>query len=117
MASSSEESESGDDEPVSRAALYEETESSEAEASSSEESCEEASSSEEEEEAETPPPTKSVLRAVAAYDFEAQDETMLSMEEGDRFRVVEESDDGWWKVQPEEGGEAGYVPSNYLECE
>lgn len=32
----------------------------------------------------------------AAYDFQAEDETELSMKKGDIIRVTETSDPNWW---------------------
>lgn len=49
----------------------------------------------------------------AIYDFQASNPDELSLAQGDRFRVVEMFDDGWWLVQHDERG--GIVPSTYVE--
>merc|ERR1712150_84137 len=55
----------------------------------------------------TPPPSapaassssSNMPLAVAWWDFEAQDKSMMSFKEGDKLRIVEQPDDGWWKAQ------------------
>ena len=55
--------------------------------------------------------------AVAWWDFVAQDDSMMSFEEGDKLRIVEQPDDGWWKARSEDGQREGYIPSNYVKMQ
>ena len=50
----------------------------------------------------------------ALYDYQATDKHALSISKGDRFTVVEATDEQWWMVQ-NGFGQIGYVPTNYLE--
>lgn len=50
----------------------------------------------------------------AAYDFQAEDESELSMRKGDIVRVTDTSDANWWKAENEKTGQSGIVPCQYL---
>ena len=50
----------------------------------------------------------------AAYDFQAEDESELSMRKGDIVRVTETSDPNWWSAENEKTGKSGIVPCQYL---
>ncbi|CAF0827692.1 unnamed protein product [Brachionus calyciflorus] len=50
----------------------------------------------------------------AAYDFEAEYESELSMKKGDIIRVTETSDPNWWSAANEKNGKTGIVPCQYL---
>ncbi len=50
----------------------------------------------------------------AAYDFQAEDESELSMRKGDVVRVTETSDPNWWSAENEKTGKKGIVPCQYL---
>lgn len=57
----------------------------------------------------------------ALYDYAAQSEQELSLQEGDLLYVLEKStDDEWWKAKrkaPGDDGEepVGLIPSNYIQ--
>jgi len=46
-------------------------------------------------------------------DYMAQGEGEMSIEEGERLRVVRKDTSGWWEGQSEDGARAGWFPSNY----
>lgn len=50
------------------------------------------------------------------YDFTADGEDELSVQEGDRCAVLEKDGDDWWKVRNSEGKE-GVVPASYIEID
>jgi hypothetical protein len=50
----------------------------------------------------------------AAYDFQAEDESELSMRKGDIVRVTDTTDANWWKADNEKTGACGIVPCQYL---
>jgi len=50
----------------------------------------------------------------AAYDFQAEDETELTMRKGDVVRVTNTSDANWWMAENEQTDKAGIVPCQYL---
>ena len=49
----------------------------------------------------------------ALYAFENNADNVLSCKAGDKFTVLENSDEHWWLAQNGKG-ELGYVPANYL---
>ena len=51
--------------------------------------------------------------AVAIYDYNAKDETELSIQKNEKLVVLDDSQP-WWRVKNEKNL-SGYVPSNYLE--
>ena len=55
--------------------------------------------------------------AVAWWDFVAHDDSMMSFEEGDKLRIIEQPDDGWWKARSADGKREGYIPSNYVKLQ
>ncbi|KAI9631309.1 hypothetical protein KEM48_014485, partial [Puccinia striiformis f. sp. tritici PST-130] len=56
--------------------------------------------------------------ATALYDFEAQGEDELTVEEGDRLFVLDDrSDDDWWKCAMQSDGQEGVVPASYIELD
>lgn len=50
----------------------------------------------------------------AAYDFQAEDDSELSMRKGDVVRVTDTSDPNWWTAENEKTGKKGIVPCQYL---
>jgi len=52
--------------------------------------------------------------AVALYDFAADGEDELSVQEGETLFVLERDGDEWWKCRNTSGGE-GVVPASYVE--
>ncbi|KAH8105008.1 hypothetical protein DFH11DRAFT_1883080 [Phellopilus nigrolimitatus] len=50
------------------------------------------------------------------YDFTADGDDELSVQEGDRLIVLEKDGDEWWKVQDTKGHE-GVVPASYVELD
>lgn len=55
-----------------------------------------------------------ILWCHVLYDFKAQGTDTVSVNKGDKLRVVEKDHgDGWTRVQPRVGGE-GYVPTTYI---
>jgi actin cytoskeleton-regulatory complex protein SLA1 len=52
--------------------------------------------------------------AVALYDFNADGEDELSIQEGESLAVLERDADDWWKVRNSHGAE-GVVPASYVE--
>ncbi|MBW0478828.1 hypothetical protein O181_018543 [Austropuccinia psidii MF-1] len=56
--------------------------------------------------------------ATALYDFEAQGDDELTVEEGDRLYVLDDvSDDDWWKCAKHSNGQEGVVPASYIELD
>lgn len=56
--------------------------------------------------------------ATALYDFEAQGDDELTVEEGDRLFVLDDtSDDDWWKCAMQSDGKEGVVPASYIELD
>lgn len=53
-------------------------------------------------------------RAVVLYDFKADGEDEMSVNEGETLLVLERDTDEWWKCRNGHG-EEGVVPANYLE--
>ena len=55
-----------------------------------------------------------ICRAIALYDYIAQDSDELSFKKDDTLEIIgqEESDDGWWTARL--GGLQGLIPSNYV---
>ncbi|KZV68150.1 hypothetical protein PENSPDRAFT_653484 [Peniophora sp. CONT] len=52
--------------------------------------------------------------AIALYDFQAQGDDELSVDEGDKLWIVERDSEEWWKVRDTKGNE-GVVPASYIE--
>ncbi|OQR80376.1 tyrosine-protein kinase Btk29A-like, partial [Tropilaelaps mercedesae] len=51
---------------------------------------------------------------VALFDFEAQEESDLSLKRGDEYEVMDDSGEHWWQVR-DASGNSGYIPSNYVQ--
>ncbi|ELP94311.1 hypothetical protein EIN_130500 [Entamoeba invadens IP1] len=49
---------------------------------------------------------------VCQFEYEAENETELSMKEGDVINIINKKGDGWW--QGECNGKVGFFPSNYV---
>ncbi|KAL6612339.1 SH3 domain-containing protein [Neocallimastix sp. 'constans'] len=49
----------------------------------------------------------------AKFDFEAQDETQLSLKQGDIIQVISRLSSGWWDGIC--NGNRGWFPSNYVQ--
>lgn len=52
--------------------------------------------------------------AAALYDFEGTGPDELSVQEGERLRIIEKEGEEWWKCRNAHGNE-GVVPASYLE--
>ncbi|XP_074987337.1 tyrosine-protein kinase ITK/TSK isoform X2 [Caretta caretta] len=50
---------------------------------------------------------------MAIYDYKAQNPQELTLQRGEEYYVIDNSEDHWWMVQDKNGHE-GYVPSSYL---
>uniref|UniRef100_A0A8C4R7N8 Tyrosine-protein kinase n=2 Tax=Eptatretus burgeri TaxID=7764 RepID=A0A8C4R7N8_EPTBU len=50
---------------------------------------------------------------IALYDYEARLPEDLSFKKGERFHIINSTDD-WWEARSLETGRTGYVPSNYM---
>nr|BAF02919.1 protein tyrosine kinase src [Monosiga ovata] len=51
---------------------------------------------------------------VALFDFQAVGGDNLSFKKGDLFRLLDRSDDDWWKVTHVATNKTGFIPSNYV---
>jgi myosin-1 len=61
-----------------------------------------------------PPAVPSRIVFKVIYAFNAQEQTELSVSNGEEVDVVRREDNGWWMVRNGQGAE-GWVPANYLE--
>ena len=52
---------------------------------------------------------------VAKYAFEPQHNDELALKKGDKIKVIEKQEDGWWKGRI--GNNEGWFPSNYVQPE
>ncbi|ELP87121.1 proline-serine-threonine phosphatase interacting protein, putative [Entamoeba invadens IP1] len=59
-----------------------------------------------------PTPTKPIIKMRALYDYEATDDTELSLNEGDIIDIYDNSGD-WWLA--ELNGKRGLVPANFID--
>eukprot|EP00834_Sanchytrium_tribonematis_P007261 NODE_633_length_5187_cov_0.383844.p1 type:complete len:622 gc:universal NODE_633_length_5187_cov_0.383844:4037-2172(-) len=56
-----------------------------------------------------------ILQATAMYDYQAQDESELSIKQGDVFSVIQaDNGDGWAEILIEKTQQRGVVPANYI---
>ena len=55
-----------------------------------------------------------LFKVIAMYDYEAQGDQELDLEEGDIITVIAKEDDVWWCGQSK--GKMGMFPSNYVEA-
>ena len=53
------------------------------------------------------------VMVVALYPFEAIEAGDLSLIKGDKYRIVNDSQDHWWQVE-NSSGQVGFIPSNYV---
>ncbi|KAG7498102.1 tyrosine-protein kinase TXK-like [Solea senegalensis] len=64
-----------------------------------------------------PPPEdgggEDLLTVVAMYDFKAQEDTDLTLKQGDEYVILHKQDQLWWKAQDKHGNR-GFIPSNYV---
>ena len=51
---------------------------------------------------------------VALYDYDAVDDTELSLQEGDHLTLISKDDSGWWEGKTM-NGKTGVFPANYVE--
>lgn len=51
----------------------------------------------------------------ARYDFQDDAEALLSLKRGDKFYIVDKTNDGWWTARRLDDNELGYVPSTYVQ--
>lgn len=56
---------------------------------------------------------KKLKYVIAMYDYSARSETEHSMEEGERFVLIDDPGDGW--VEVEKGGVTRSVPASYVQ--
>ena len=63
-----------------------------------------------------PPPVAAVRSKLytAVADYDGADPGCVGLSEGERVSVLEECDDGWWKVR-RLSGEEGWAPATFLE--
>ncbi|KAJ8008538.1 hypothetical protein DPEC_G00105920 [Dallia pectoralis] len=54
-----------------------------------------------------------VLQVVAMYDFTPQEDTDLSLVQGEYYTILHKQDQLWWRVQDKHGNK-GFIPSNYV---
>jgi len=52
------------------------------------------------------------IYATALFDFEATADDELSFSEGQRIKILEQSETGWWLASL--NGQEGWIPSNYI---
>lgn len=66
----------------------------------------------------TRPLSSSGTYVKALFDFDAENDTELSIRAGDIIRITNDIDAGWWEGLIEDGtrsGRRGLFPSNYVE--
>jgi hypothetical protein len=63
-----------------------------------------------------PTPAASVLSATVLYDFDAQGEDELSVQENESVVIMDKENDEWWTVRNASGQE-GVVPAQYVQLE
>ncbi|XP_041066851.1 cytoplasmic tyrosine-protein kinase BMX-like [Carcharodon carcharias] len=59
------------------------------------------------------PVTPSSKMAEALYQYDAKEQTDISLEKGEKYYIINDSDQHWWKLKDMKGRE-GYAPSSYL---
>ncbi|XP_061188644.1 tyrosine-protein kinase Tec-like [Saccostrea echinata] len=52
---------------------------------------------------------------VGIYDYSPSSDSDVTIVKGERFEVLDDSDENWWTVKNIKNGESGYAPKNYLE--
>ncbi|XP_067896200.1 cytoplasmic tyrosine-protein kinase BMX-like [Heterodontus francisci] len=61
-----------------------------------------------------PEPAISSLQMVEAlYQYNSKEQTDISLVKGEKYYIIDDGDQDWWKVKDTQGRE-GYAPSNYL---
>ncbi|XP_066915700.1 guanine nucleotide exchange factor DBS-like [Clytia hemisphaerica] len=66
-------------------------------------------------EEEVSPRTQGEIQFCSVADYEAMEETELSLKYGDKVSLIKEGDDGWWYCKSLETNQEGWAPSGYLE--
>lgn len=56
-----------------------------------------------------------VVKACAAYDWTAEDDTQISFAAEDTLTILSKDDTGWWYGQLDRTMQEGYFPANYVE--
>ena len=62
-----------------------------------------------------PTPSSGGLKAVALYDYQADDDDELTFDPGEVITDIERIDPGWWKGVCR--GKLGLFPANYVQLE
>ena len=57
---------------------------------------------------------QSDVYVVAKFDFEPQEEGEVQFKRDDRIKVLDSSDENWWKGIVESTGKEGMFPVNYV---
>ncbi|XP_069374981.1 tyrosine-protein kinase TXK [Paralichthys olivaceus] len=64
-----------------------------------------------------PPPDvedgEGLLMVIAMYDFKAEEDTDLTLKQGDEYVILHKQDQLWWRAQDKHGNK-GFIPSNYV---
>ena len=48
------------------------------------------------------------------YDYSARVVEDLNFMKGDLMYIIDDKDDDWWWARKKDGGQEGFVPSNYV---
>jgi len=51
----------------------------------------------------------------ARYDYQDDSEALLNLKRGDKFYIVDKTNNCWWTARRLKDNELGYVPSSYVQ--
>ena len=51
---------------------------------------------------------------IAKYDFSSEKDDVLNFKKGDLLYIINKDEGDWWFARVKNGGQEGYIPSNYV---